>query len=103
MKEVPSMWTWMKRLAGVALALLVLMGLVIWQGKQPAAVNALLLLVVYGLPGIIAEVRAHHQRMAIIGMNILLGWTILGWVIALIWAVSATPPPPPRRTGEATP
>lgn len=45
---------------------------------------------VYCLPGIIASLRKHHNRAAIWVTTILLGWTTLGWVIALIWSATAT-------------
>ena len=50
-------------------------------------------LVVYFLPGIIAAARNHHQSTAIFFLNLLLGWTFLGWVVALVWALTATDSP----------
>ena len=44
----------------------------------------------YFLPYIVAAKRYHHQETAIFMLNLLLGWTFLGWIVALIWAVSAT-------------
>ena len=43
----------------------------------------------YFAPAIIAGWRHHHQAASITVLNLLLGWTILGWIIALIWAFSA--------------
>lgn len=48
---------------------------------------------VYFLPGLIGRARRHHNSDAILLTNLLLGWTGLGWVVALIWAVTATRPP----------
>ena len=52
--------------------------------------EVLILLVLIGLmyfcPTIIAAARGHHSKGGIIALNILLGWTILGWIIALIWS-----------------
>jgi len=48
-------------------------------------------LTIYFLPAIIANLRSHHQQGAITMLNLLLGWTLLGWIIAIIWSVSATP------------
>ena len=45
-------------------------------------------LVLYFLPSIIALLR-RHQVMAIILLNLLLGWTALGWIVALVWSVAA--------------
>ena len=50
----------------------------------------LLLIVIIGplyfLPTIVALVRHHRNRLSIIILNLLVGWTFIGWVIALVWA-----------------
>ena len=43
----------------------------------------------YFLPGIIASSRGHHNAPAIWILNLLLGWTFLGWAGAMIWAFTA--------------
>jgi len=40
----------------------------------------------YFVPSILAMIRHHHQRSAIFVLNIFLGWTIIGWVGALVWS-----------------
>lgn len=40
----------------------------------------------YFLPSFIA--RKHKQFTAIFVLNLLLGWTIIGWVGSLIWALT---------------
>ena len=30
----------------------------------------------------------------LIALNILLGWTVIGWVVALVWALTKDNPPP---------
>jgi hypothetical protein len=52
-----------------------------------------MLLAAYFFPTIVAGLRRHHNEGAIFATNLLLGWTMLGWAIALIWAVTN----PPRR------
>lgn len=42
---------------------------------------------IYCIPTIIAAKRQHHNSIAIALLNFLLGWTLIGWVAALIWAV----------------
>ena len=42
----------------------------------------------YMTPTIIAYHRRHHNKVAILTLNILLGWTFLGWVASLVWAVT---------------
>ncbi|WP_321528480.1 superinfection immunity protein [Sedimenticola selenatireducens] len=41
------------------------------------------------MPWIIAGARKHHQETAIGIVNLLLGWTALGWLFALIWSLTA--------------
>lgn len=43
----------------------------------------------YCAPGIVALARGHHNTTAIIALNLLLGWTLLGWVAALVWSFTA--------------
>lgn len=50
----------------------------------------LILLVIYFLPAIVAGVRSHQSGSAIFVLNLLLGWTILGWAVALIWGFTST-------------
>ncbi len=42
----------------------------------------------YFLPTLIAIVRRKRNSMAIFLMNFFLGWTFIGWVVALVWSVS---------------
>ncbi|WP_329743499.1 superinfection immunity protein [Dyella sp. A6] len=41
---------------------------------------------IYFLPAIVATSRKHPNATAICVLDLLLGWTLLGWVIALVWA-----------------
>ena len=41
----------------------------------------------YFIPSAVALIRKHPQKMAVLMLNIFLGWTLLGWVAAMIWAV----------------
>jgi hypothetical protein len=41
---------------------------------------------VYFIPAIVAAWRGHHNTAAIVVLNLFLGWTVLGWVFALVWA-----------------
>jgi len=40
----------------------------------------------YCLPTIVALIRKHANKSPIILVNLLLGWTLIGWAVALIWA-----------------
>lgn len=50
------------------------------------AINSLISLTIYMIPSINAYFRKHKQLKLIIVGNILFGWTIIGWVYALIWS-----------------
>jgi hypothetical protein len=41
----------------------------------------------YFIPTIIAVARNHKNKIGIFLLNLLAGWTFLGWVGALIWSV----------------
>ena len=41
----------------------------------------------YFLPALVAGSRKHPQALGIFLLDFLLGWTLVGWVIALVWAV----------------
>jgi hypothetical protein len=51
----------------------------------------------YFLPTIIALMRHHHNTLAIFLLNLLLGWSFLGWVIALVWSATAVERRPAPR------
>lgn len=47
---------------------------------------AVIAISVYLIPSIVAGARHHHNGPAILTLNLFLGWTGLGWIIALVWA-----------------
>lgn len=53
------------------------------------------LLVFYLLPSFVAACRNHHNAGAVVVLNIFLGWTVLGWILALALACSGN-----RRTND---
>jgi hypothetical protein len=46
---------------------------------------------VYFLPSAIAVARKHRNGSAVFMLNLLAGWTVIGWVICLVWAVIRDP------------
>lgn len=52
-------------------------------------------LIAYFLPTIVSQTRSHHNTLAIFILNLLAGWTILGWVIAIVWACTRAQPQQP--------
>jgi hypothetical protein len=76
---------------------------------EDASIGLIILIAIYFLPTIIAVMRnsetikgtksfldgkekvTYHGRKnkgAIFVLNLFLGWTLIGWVVALVWAVS---------------
>jgi Superinfection immunity protein len=45
-------------------------------------------LALYLLPTIIAAARRSTSLVGIILVNILLGWTFIGWIVALVWSLA---------------
>jgi hypothetical protein len=55
--------------------------------------SVFLLLIVIGfffyfLPALVASHRKNPNATAIFVLNLLLGWSVIGWVVALVWAFS---------------
>ena len=42
--------------------------------------------VLYFLPSIIALARSKRDLLAIFLLNFFLGWSVIGWIVALVWA-----------------
>jgi hypothetical protein len=53
----------------------------------------------YFFPAIVAACRHHWNQNAIFMLNLFLGWTFIGWVVALVWACTndRTAKPPSRE------
>jgi hypothetical protein len=46
------------------------------------------LILLYFLPSIVAYKRKRKNAQAILLLNLLLGWTVIGWIVSIVWAVS---------------
>lgn len=46
--------------------------------------------IIYFVPTIVAGFRDHHSQAPIFALNLFLGWSVLGWVGALVWSLTAT-------------
>jgi hypothetical protein len=51
--------------------------------------------VTYFLPAIIAGLRRHQAQYQIFFLNLLLGWTLIGWVVAFLWSIGRAKPVAP--------
>lgn len=45
-------------------------------------------LVFYFLPAIIGFYRKKDNKISILMLNLFLGWSLIGWVVAIVWATS---------------
>jgi hypothetical protein len=52
---------------------------------------------IYFLPSFNASSRKHPNRSSIFLLNLFLGWTLIGWVVSLVWSASSIAPPEPIR------
>jgi hypothetical protein len=52
-----------------------------------------LVLGVYFLPAIVAAGRRHERELSVMAMNLLFGWTVIGWIVALRMALEAPKAP----------
>lgn len=57
-------------------------GLLVWA----------LIILLYWMPTVVAVLRGHRQVGSILIINCFLGWTFIGWAVALAMALSAQPP-----------
>ncbi len=44
--------------------------------------------VLYFLPTIVANLTNKGNTAAIAMLNLLLGWTVVGWIVCLVWALT---------------
>jgi hypothetical protein len=51
-----------------------------------------LLFLLYFLPSIIALARSKRDLLAIFLLNFFLGWSVIGWIVALVWAAKNDAP-----------
>jgi hypothetical protein len=53
----------------------------------------LFLFAMYWLPTLIAVVRQAPSALGVALLNFFLGWTVIGWIMALVWALAANTGP----------
>ena len=57
----------------------------------PGMLILLAIVLLYFVPAIVGKDKSNAK--AIFALNLLLGWTFVGWVIALVWALTKEPAP----------
>lgn len=63
-------------------------------GLPKGGVMLVVLVLLYGLPSMLAWSRRSSRRWKITAINLLLGWTVIGWVVAMVLTFLYEPPPP---------
>ena len=73
-------------------------GLLFWKDWQLGVLAVTLGIVCgfYFLPAMVAIATTHPHRHGIVLLNLMLGWTLLGWVVAFVWAFAR-----PQRMQQA--
>jgi hypothetical protein len=56
------------------------------QNAKTISIALIIYLIVYFIPTLVARLRHHNNKLAIIVLNILAGWTAIGWLVALVWS-----------------
>ena len=77
----------------IVLGIFVLLAGAIGNGTNGFALFATILffpaaIAFYFAPSWVAHTRAHPNMAGLAVLNLLLGWTVLGWVATLVWAFS---------------
>lgn len=61
----------------------------------------IVMLALYFVPTFVALAGEKQNATAIIILNIFMGWTLIGWVLALVWAAVKDPPKPPVARADS--
>ena len=54
------------------------------------ALIVLTVFVIHFIPSVIAFANGHTRRKLILLLNVLMGWTVIGWVVLLVWAINGS-------------
>lgn len=86
-----------KRLTAEQIGLLLAWGIpcgvvLLAVAQEPQLITGFVLLIVYMIPTYVGAKK--RNAGAICALNVFLGWTFVGWVVALVWALTVEPPLP---------
>jgi hypothetical protein len=62
-------------------------------GVAKGAVIIVTSILMYLLPSMLAFKRERRRKWRILAINVLLGWTLIGWVVAMLMTYAYEPPP----------
>ena len=57
-------------------------------GIMTAGTTIFIVGLIYFLPAVIAKSRGHKNTSAIFVLDLFLGWTVIGWIAALVWSAT---------------
>ena len=66
-----------------------------YQGGGPPKEIAMIVVAafLYALPAMLAFKRQSTRRWRVLAINLLLGWTVVGWIVAMVLTYAYEPPP----------
>ena len=50
-------------------------------------IGVLVIALIYLLPALLAFAMGHPHPRVVLSLNLVLGWTIMGWIAALFWVL----------------
>ncbi|HYS28943.1 MAG TPA: superinfection immunity protein [Candidatus Limnocylindria bacterium] len=89
--------------APMVLALDLLRAGVVHAPYRPGFVNVTGLIVLYFLPTIIAGLRRSTMTVWVALIDLLAGWTVVGWIVALVMAIASARQQPNGQGPPASP
>ncbi len=69
-------------------------GRFVGSGVPKGQVMIIALAGLYILPSMLAWKRGSSRRWKITAINLLLGWTVIGWIVSMVLTYAYEPPPP---------
>ncbi len=65
----------------------------LFDGPSRIWVMVIIAVAIYILPTILVWKRQSSRRWKVTAINLLLGWTLIGWVVAMVMTFAYEPPP----------
>lgn len=97
MRLVLSFWAWVALVIGVGVYAMLRGAGGAFGPDAIGWMGAMVVAILYPLPIAIAAARAHPRVVAIALGSLALGWTGVGWLVALFWAFGSTETQTERR------